>query len=260
MPVASVLRRTGNKAYEYAFPVYRLAYRIFKAYADRAERQLLKKILFPGAVVVDAGANIGIYSQFLSLRVGPSGVVHSFEPSPKNFMRLRSATRKLPNVHASQAAVGERSGESELYISDKLNVDHRTYYAEDSSRRTILVKMVALDDYFRAGERVDLIKMDIQGYELHALQGAKRILEENPEIKLLLEFWPYGLKQAGAEWGDLIEMLRGFGMDLMLIGANGLIPFNARAVRSDVGWYVNLFASRNAGRAANAQGIAVSLP
>ena len=40
MPVASVLRRTGNKAYEYAFPVYRLAYRIFKAYDDRAERQL----------------------------------------------------------------------------------------------------------------------------------------------------------------------------------------------------------------------------
>jgi FkbM family methyltransferase len=250
MPVASVLRRTGNKAYEYAFPVYRLAYRIFKACADRAERQLLKKILFPGAVVVDAGANIGIYSQFLSLHVGPSGVVHSFEPSPKNFMRLRSATRKLPNVHVCQAAVGERSGKTMLYLSDKLNVDHRAYPTEGDARRALQIEMMALDDYFKPGERVDLIKIDIQGYELHALQGAKRILEENPEIKLLLEFWPYGLKQAGAEWGDLIEMLRGFGMDLMFIGANGLIPFDARAVRSDVGWYVNLFASRNAGRAA----------
>jgi hypothetical protein len=107
--------------------------------------------------------------------------------------------------------------------------------------------MMALDDYFKPGQRVDLIKIDIQGYELHALQGAKRILEENPEIKLLLEFWPYGLKQTGAKWGDLIEMLRGFGMDLMLIEANGLIPFDARAIRSDVGWYVNLFASHNAG-------------
>jgi len=144
MPVASVLRRTGNKAYEYAFPVYRLAYRIFKAYADRAERQLLKKILFPGAVVVDAGANIGIYSQFLSHRVGPSGVVHSFEPSPKNFMRLRSATRKLANVHVCQAAVGERSGKTMLYLSDKLNVDHRAYPTEGDARRALQIEMMAL--------------------------------------------------------------------------------------------------------------------
>jgi FkbM family methyltransferase len=260
MPVTSVLRRTGNKAYEYAFPVYHVAYRIFKAYADRAERQFLKKILFPGAVVVDAGANIGIYSRFLSHRVGPSGAVHSFEPSPKNFMRLRSAMRKLPNVHVCQAAVGERSAKTMLYLSDKLNVDHRAYPTEADARHALQIEMMALDDYFKAGERVDLIKIDIQGYEFHALQGARRILGENPEIKLLLEFWPYGLKQAGAEWGDLIEMLRGFGMDLMLMGANGLIPFDARIVQSVAGWYANVFASRNAGRVAIAQGVALSLP
>src|SRR5882724_13358620 len=104
---AAVFRRIGNKAYKYAFPVYGFAYRIFKAYADRAERQLLQKILFPGAVVVDAGANIGVYSEFLSRCVGPTGVVHSFEPSPDNFGRLRAATDKLSNVRVSQAAVGE---------------------------------------------------------------------------------------------------------------------------------------------------------
>ena len=64
--------------------------------------------------------------------------------------------------------------------------------------------MIALDDYFKPGERVDLIKMDIQGYELHALRGANRVLADNPDIKLLLEFWPYGLKQAGANWVELI--------------------------------------------------------
>ncbi len=258
MPIASVLRRTGNKAYEYTFPVYRFAYCIFKAYADRTERQLLKRILFPGAVVVDAGANIGIYSRFLARCVGSSGLVHSFEPSPDNFMRLRLATRKLRNVRLCQAAVGEHSSKTMLYLSDKLNVDHRAYVTEGDARRALQIEMMALDDYFKPGERVDLIKIDIQGYELHALQGARRILEENPEIRLLLEFWPYGLKHAGAEWGDLIEMLQGFGMDIMLVQAGSLIPFDARAVRNDVGWYVNLFASRNAGRAAIAQGSSVS--
>jgi len=250
---ASVFRRIGNKAYRYAFPAYHFAYRIFKAHADRAEHRLLQKTLFAGAVVVDAGANIGIYSEFLSRCVGPNGVVHSFEPSPENFNRLRRATRKLPNVHLCQAAVGERSGEAMLYVSDKLNVDHRAYATQENARRAVQVGMMALDDYFKPGDRVDLLKLDIQGYELHALQGAKRIVNENREIKLLLEFWPYGLKQAGANWGELIEMLEGFAMNVMFVRADSLIPFEARKVRTDVNWYVNLFASRNVGGAATAR-------
>jgi FkbM family methyltransferase len=253
---ASVFRRIGNKAYRYAFPAYRFAYRIFKAYADRAERQLLQKILFPGAVVVDGGANIGIYSEFLSRCVGPNGVVHSFEPCPDNFRRLRCATRKLPNVRLCPAAVGERSGETMLYVSDKLNVDHRAYVTEGNARSVLQVGMVALDDYFKPGEPVDLLKFDVQGYELHALQGAKRIVNENREIKLLLEFWPYGLKQAGVNWGELIEMLEGSAMNVMFVRADSLIPFEARNVRTDVNWYVNLFASRSVGGAATALGTA----
>jgi FkbM family methyltransferase len=244
---ASVFRRIGNKAYRYAFPAYRFAYRIFKAYTDRAERQLLRKILFSGAIVVDAGANIGIYSEFLSRCVGSNGVVHSFEPDPDNFMWLGRATRKLPNVRACAAVVGEHSGETVLYISDDLNVDHRAYATAGNARRAVQVGMVALDDYFKAGERVDLLKLDIQGYELHALQGAKRVISENPYIKLLLEFWPYGLKQAGVSWIELIDMLEGFAMNVMFVRADSPVPFEARELRTDVNWYVNLFASRSVG-------------
>jgi FkbM family methyltransferase len=213
----------------------------------------LQKSLFPGAVVVDGGANIGVYSEFLSRCVGPSGVVHSFEPCPENFTRLRCATQKLPNVRLCPAALGERSGQTMLYVSDDLNVDHRAYVTEGNARRALQVRMMALDDYFKPGERVDLLKLDIQGYELHALQGAKRIVNENRGIKLLLEFWPYGLKQAGANWRELIEMLEGFAMNIMFVRVDGLIPFDARNVRTDVNWYVHLFASRSAGEAATAR-------
>ncbi len=154
------------------------------------------------------GANIGIYSQFLSRCVGPTGLVHSFEPSPENFRLLSTATHHLSNVRLTQAAVGERSGKCKLYVSDKLNVDHRAYAADGDSRRAVPIEMVALDDYFKSGQRVDLIKMDIQGYELHALRGAQRVLQENPDINLLLEFWPAGLAQAGVSWEGLVEMLR----------------------------------------------------
>src|SRR6266436_9105824 len=183
MSAASLLHSIGNKAYVRAFPIYRLFYGAFKAYTDRAERQLLRKILCHGAVVADVGANIGIYSQFFSRCVGPTGLVHSFEPSPENFRRLRSAARKFSNICLSQVAVGERSERSKLYVSNELNVDHRTYVPEGDSRPSIDIDIVALDDYFQPGQRVDLIKMDIQGYELQALRGATRVLADNPGAK-----------------------------------------------------------------------------
>jgi FkbM family methyltransferase len=243
MSSPSLLYRVGNKLYRRAFPLYRPLYTAYKAYTDRAERNLLRKILFPGAVVVDVGANIGIYSKFLSRCIGPTGFIHSFEPAPDNFKRLCAATRSLSNVRLAQAAVGERSGETRLYISDKLNVDHRAYLAQGDSRHSVPIDIVALDDYFKPGQRVDLIKMDIQGYELYALRGASRVLADNPNARLLVEFWPFGLKQAGADWTDLIAELERKNMAVHHVTKHGLEPFRSEVVSESPDWYENLFAS-----------------
>src|SRR5436309_7103457 len=244
MSATSILRRAANKVYQRAFSIYRPLYAAYKTYADRAERELLRKILFQGAIVADVGANIGIYSQFLSRCVGPTGLVHSFEPSPDNFRRLSAATRDLSNVRLTQAAVGERSGECKLYVSDKLNVDHRAYKADGDSRRAVPTEMVALDDYFKPGQRVDLIKIDIQGYELHALRGTQRVLQENPDINLLLEFWPAGLEQAGVGGEELFNLLQGLNMNLTLVRVSGLVSLDQHNFGTKIAWYVNLFAQR----------------
>ncbi len=146
-------------------------------------------------------------------------------------------------MHLSQAAVGECSGRSKLYLSDQLNVDHRTYATEGDFRSALQIDVVALDDYFKLGQRVDLIKMDIQGYELHALRGANRVLSDNPNAKLLLEFWPYGLEQAGANWLEFIDALRTKNMSISQITNHGLVPFRSDSVKVSPQWYVNLFAS-----------------
>jgi FkbM family methyltransferase len=181
--------------------------------------------------------------------VGPGGVVHTFEPSPENFGRLHAALSQFSNVRLNQLAVSDKMGDGMLYVSEELNVDHRAYPIEGETRRTLCIRSTTLDDYFKPGERVDFIKIDVQGYELHVLRGAKRVMQENPDIKLLLEFWPYGLKQAGTRWEELIEMLRHFGMDLVLVNKQTLTPFDAAHVRIDICWYVNLFASRDLERA-----------
>ena len=92
MSTTSVLRCAANKVYERAFPIYRPLYAAYKTYVDRAERVLLRKILFQGAVVADVGANIGIYSQFLSRCVGPDRFI------PSNHRRITSGGCLLPHV------------------------------------------------------------------------------------------------------------------------------------------------------------------
>jgi FkbM family methyltransferase len=238
-------RRIGNELYKIAFPIYRPLYSIFKTYTDRTERRLLARNLLPGSVVVDAGANIGIYSRFLSSCVGSAGIVHSFEPDPENFARLRTEVASLSNVRVNQLALSDRTGDSLLYVSEELNVDHRAYPTEGETRRTLSIRSTRLDDYFKPGERVDLIKMDLQGYEFHAMRGAERVLQENPHMKLLLEFWPYGLKQAGVNWIDLISILDGKDMLIRQVSNEGLIPFRSGSANESPGWYVNLFASRS---------------
>ena len=240
----SLLRSAGNKLYQHAFPIYRPLYSAYKNYADRAERNLLRRVLFPGAVVVDAGANISIYSSFLAACVGPTGQVHSFEPAPENFKRLCAAMRHSPNVRANAAAVGERGGKSQLYVSENLNVDHRAYAPATESRLAIDIEMIALDDYFKPGTTVDLIKLDLQGYELHALRGATRVLSENSEVKLLLEFWPHGLESAGLHWRELVQLLRGLGMRVLQLKHDSLIELNESEIRVGPDWYINLFAVR----------------
>lgn len=232
--------------YRKAFPIYRPIYSAFKALEDRAERRLLSECLQAGAIAVDAGANIGIYSRFLARCVGPTGEVHSFEPSPENFVHLAATASKLSNVEAHASAVGAATGEQLLYVSDDLNVDHRLYPPKDEKRETVSIKVIALDDYFPCGARVDLIKSDIQGYELHALQGAERVLSDNAEIKLLLEFWPYGLCQSGTSATALISFLRDHSFQLYRLGPQ-LRPGDGYRDSMDrnPAIYYNLFAQRD---------------
>ena len=245
MPLATIVRRLGNQLYRFAFPIYRPLYSTFKSYTDRSERRLLADNLGEGSVVVDAGANVGIYSEFLSKCVGLTGVVHSFEPDPVNFARLYAALCDVPNVRLNQLAVSDKAAESLLYISKELNVDHRAYPTEGETRTAISIQSTTFDNYFQPGERVDLIKMDIQGYELRALLGAKRVLVDNPEIKLLLECWPYGLRAAGDSVQALLSFFRQHERAIFRIEGETLVQCEELAWNADdPDVYFNLFVRR----------------
>ena len=85
--------------------------------------------------------------------------------------------------------------------------------------------------------------MDLQGFELHALQGANRVLADNPDIKLLLEFRPLALKQVRVNANDFIAALQEKGLVIRQVSSEGLIPLSPDWISENPDWYVNLFAS-----------------
>jgi FkbM family methyltransferase len=236
------LFKLGNLLYKYSYPLYLQLYRKYKYITDSRERKLIGKYLKAGSTAVDVGANIGIYTEFMSNIVGVDGAVHAFEPSAENFIRLQQYTRNCRNVHLNQKAVGDVTGKLKLYISDDLNVDHRTYPSGEA-RRTLDIDSIRLDDYFCKGEKIDFIKMDIQGFEYHAFMGMPELLRNNKDIKILFEFWPYGLKAAGAGPNELIGLLKRHGFELFILDKKG-IAILSELKEYDKNEYVNIFAAR----------------
>jgi FkbM family methyltransferase len=235
------LAKLGNVLYDHCPRAYQPLYAVYKAVADRAERRLLRSVLRPGMTAVDVGANIGVYSAFLADLVKPNGRVYAFEPEPRNFGFLEERASRSPCIVPVRAAVGEHSGMLKLYLSDDLNVDHHTYYAGEG-RRSTEVQVIRLDEFVTTGTRIDFIKLDIQGYELQALKGALRVLTENYDVKLLLEYWPYGLRRAGTEPIELLRFLEMLGFTLSMTNGVGSEPL--LKMSDDINEYANIFATR----------------
>jgi FkbM family methyltransferase len=192
-----VLFRLGQALYRSAPALYRPVYSFYKAWSDRRERAHFKRIIRPGMTVVDVGANIGVYARFFAGCVGPGGRVVAFEPELQNVRLLRETVRRFPQVTVVHAAVSDKSGTLQLFIADDLNVDHHSYDSGDG-RGSVTVDAISLDDYFGDGSRVDIVKIDVQGAEMGVLNGALKLLAKNPHLEMLLEFWPWGLRNAGA--------------------------------------------------------------
>jgi len=191
--------------YKYFPFLYKQLYFKFKANQDACEIELMKRFIKKGDIVLDIGANIGFYATVFSKIVGRSGKVYCFEPDPVNLNFLNSNTKTLTNVEIVQKAVSDKKGTLTFYTSHRLNVDHRTYKPEKFNN-SFEVESISIDEFINGKFNVDFIKMDIQGAEYFALKGMESTLKNN-DVILLMEFWPYGLKQAGSSLQEVVAFL-----------------------------------------------------
>jgi FkbM family methyltransferase len=165
--------------------------------------------------VVDIGANIGYFTILAARIVGEKGKVLAIEPDPHNFALLSKSicANGLRNVVALNMALGSAAGTARLFCSNVNFGDHRMYRDTTGDSRPSVDVSVDTLDHVLAGQKfgkVDFIKMDVQGYEHSVLNGMTETLTASPALRLLTEFWPLGIEQAGGSPSAFFRTLEAF--------------------------------------------------
>jgi FkbM family methyltransferase len=190
--------------------------------------EVFESLLRPGMNVLDVGANIGLYSAIASRKVGSNGTVIAIEPDATNCSFIERTKRRngLTNLVIIEKAAGERIGDTFLYLCETNKADHRIYDAQESRTR-VAIKMVTLDSVLidQAIPRVDVLKIDTQGYEFFVAQGMRELIEHSPAVRILMEFWPWGITKAGGSPEQLLEFFssRGFAISIIDSDRNRLV-------------------------------------
>jgi FkbM family methyltransferase len=138
------------------------------------------KRLFPNpAVIADVGAYIGDVTLELHQHF-PNAVIYSFEPIDSSFGQLKGAVAGITNIHINKLAAGESKGTIEIPLYAEASINTLKQAAYDSGPiNSQKIDVERLDDFFdkKGISSIDIIKIDVEGYEIQALTGAAKLLK-----------------------------------------------------------------------------------
>jgi FkbM family methyltransferase len=184
-----------------------------------ADKQaLFTRTVTPGSVVFDIGAHAGFYTLLASLLAGPKGRVFAFEPMPRNAAHIREHLQLngVTNVTLIEKAVADTAGVATFTATSQNSQGHLLPGGE------LQVEIVSLDEMVEQGKLPlpDFVKMDIEGAETRALNGARKLLaHRHPTIFL----GTHAMTDLGCNThGPCCQLLRDLGYRLIPIGADTL--------------------------------------
>jgi len=183
-------------------------------------RQRLYSLIEKGDVVIDIGANLGDVALHAARRVSTTGRVYAFEPFPANFAKLQvnAALNSFDNLTIENLGLGSEKQKIEMFVADQLNEGMNRMLPNQSvaaNLSTTQVDVVRLDDYVHDNgiEKIDLIKIDVEGFEKNVLLGASETLSKH-RPRLFVEAIDDYLRDQGSSTKDVVEYLGSFGYDL----------------------------------------------
>jgi FkbM family methyltransferase len=192
------------------------------------ETLLFRELARRSQVILDIGANIGYFTLLAARYVPEGGRVVAVEPDRRNADLLSEsvALNGYVNVDIERIAIGDASGSATIF-RDRRNRGGTSLFASNIAEPlgSDVVPMTTVDQLVeeKSLERVDLIKIDVQGAEGLVLEGARTTLERwHPTV--VFEYWPTGLSASGRSESQPLALLQGRGYVVAIVGVNSAAP------------------------------------
>lgn len=179
---------------------------------------LLRRELSRGNTFLDVGANIGYFTMMAANLVGPSGKVVAVEPMDKNLQLIYLGIEKNGFVQVEVFPFGASDHASLVPIITDPNTSNALVQSTESKRRPSLFALTRTLDWMCADlDRLEFVKMDIEGHEMFAWRGAKDILARF-KPKIATEFHPLAMREnAGIDCRDYVELMFGYSPAIQVI-------------------------------------------
>lgn len=155
----------------------------------------IKKHLHKGGVFIDIGANIGYHSLLAAKVLEGKGQVYSFEPQESIYLQFKDSIARngLTNITVYNTALSDHNGDETLYVREENSGGSTLLSIPETEgfhiQSKLKVALVTLDSFIEKFKQVDLIKIDVEGYEYEVFKGGRKLLEQfHPTI--IMEFSP----------------------------------------------------------------------
>jgi FkbM family methyltransferase len=190
------------------------AHLLMDGYWEMWVTEAMVQLVKPGMVVADVGANLGYFAVLMGELVGPTGWVHAFEPNPAIAERLRRSVnsnfgQRCTTVH--QVGLSDHDGEATLSVPP-LEPKNATLAARHDGGADITIPIRRLDS-FPELDKVDFIKIDVEGHEEAVWRGMEGLLARGRPLTILLEFTADRYHDAGG----FIDLILSHGFSLSLL-------------------------------------------
>ena len=183
-----------------------------------------------GATVVDIGTNIGYYTIIVGKKVGQKGKVFGYEPNKDslNLLLRNIQINNFKNIIPINVALSDDKGRRTLFFGD--NKCTHSFADNRKTGKNETVETDTLDNSLKkyGSPKIDVIKMDIEGAEMLALEGMMETIERSPGLIIFTEFYPKAFKRLGKSPIKFLERLRGLNFSISVINEDKkeLSPLN----------------------------------